>query len=239
MNNEMVIKTYDIDYSFIIKNYLDKSLWHVEWNLLVYKDFIFTISLRQIDVYDESIAFRISCKYIENNEHCSYSTIIWYNIGNGNINVLKRQINGAIKDVIESVERTFIRNTDEYYRAQQLEELENEKLIDYAKEFLDDEGVSNSEIRDAYIEYYVDKNSNYDYTKQIIDEYQYLLLFDLFLTFYQIENDEDNIKRIEEKYENSFGKDELNRIKQEIEENLEYIESEEYEKDMKNCLESL
>lgn len=237
--SNIVIKTYDIDYSFIIKNYLDKSLWHKEWTLLVYKNFIFTISLNRIDVYDESLCFNIKCKYVKDDQNCSTSTYIWHNLGNSNINVLKKQINGAIEDLIESVEESFIRSTDEYYRAEQLEDLEREKLEDYAKSFLDDEGASNSDIRDAYIDYYVNKNSNFDYKDRIISEYRYIKLFDLYLTFYQIKQDEVNIKKIETKYKARYDNDSLEQIKKEIEENLEYIETEEYEEEMKDNLESL
>lgn len=233
------IKTYDIDYSFIIKNYLDKSLWHKEWTLLVYKNFIFTIELHRIDVYDESLYFNIKCKYVKDDQNTSISTTIWHNLGNSNINVLKKQINGAIEDLIKSVEESFIRSTDEYYRAEQLEDLEREKLKDYANDFLDSEGVSNSDIRDAYIDYYVDNNSNFDYTNRIIIEYKFIKLFDLYLTFYQINQDEESIKVIETKYKTRYDDDTLELIKKEIEENLEYIETEEYEEDMKNNLESL
>lgn len=233
------IKTYDIDYSFIIKNYLDKSLWHKEWTLLVYKNFIFTIELHIIDVYDESLCFNIKCKYVKDDQNTSISTTIWHNLGNSNINVLKNQINGAIEDLIKSVEEIFIKSTDEYYRAEQLEDLEREKLEDYAKDFLDGEGVSNSEIRDAYIDYYVSKNSSFDYRNRVINANRYIMLFDLYLTFYQIKNDEVNIKKIETKYKARFNEESLEKIKKEIEENLEYIETEEYEEDMKNNLESL
>lgn len=233
------IKTYDIDYSFIIKNYLDKSLWHKEWTLLVYKNFVFTITLNRIDVYDESLCFQIKCKYVKNELNCSLSTSIWHNLGNSNINVLKKQINGAIEDLIKGIEEDFIKNTSEYYQAEQLEDLEREKLEDYAKDFLDGEGVSNSEIRDAYIDYYVSKNSNFYYKNRVINANRYIMLFDLYLTFYQIKNDEVNIKKIETKYKTRYDNDSLEKIKKEIEENLEYIETEEYEEDMKNNLESL
>lgn len=239
MNNEVIIKTYDIDYSFIIKNYLDKSLWHIEWNLLTYKNFVFTICLNSIDVYDETICFKINCKYVKDDEHRSTYTNIWYNLGNGTINVLKRQINGAIEHLIGEVEERFIYSTDEYFRAGQLEDLEREKLEDYANEFLDSEGVSNSEIRDAYIDYYISKNSNFNYKQRVINEYRYLLLFDLYLTFYKIKNDESNIKKVETKYKRKYDERSLEKIKKEIEDNLEYIETEEYETDMKNCLEGL
>ena len=35
MKNELALKVYDIDYSFIIKNYLSPELWEKTWTLFV------------------------------------------------------------------------------------------------------------------------------------------------------------------------------------------------------------
>lgn len=37
------IKVYEIDYDFIIKNYLDPKLWNKSWTVFVYRDFVFYI----------------------------------------------------------------------------------------------------------------------------------------------------------------------------------------------------
>ena len=41
MDNLPIIKNFEIDYSFIIKNYLNPELWHKKWNLFIYKNFVF------------------------------------------------------------------------------------------------------------------------------------------------------------------------------------------------------
>ena len=38
-NKMLALKVYDVDYSFIIKNYLDEKLWEKEWVIFVYKKF--------------------------------------------------------------------------------------------------------------------------------------------------------------------------------------------------------
>ena len=90
MENQLAIKVYNIDYDFIIKNYLDKSLWHKEWTLFIYKDVTFTISLSKIDVKDESISFhvRISAPNFTNCE------AIWYYMKQMSVKILKQQIEG-------------------------------------------------------------------------------------------------------------------------------------------------
>ena len=57
MKNELAIKIYDIDYSFIIKNYLDREMWQKEWTLFVYGDKSFVIYLSSIDTRNNSIYF--------------------------------------------------------------------------------------------------------------------------------------------------------------------------------------
>ena len=42
MDKGLIIKAYDIDYSFIIKNYLDPKLWEKEWTLSMYKELVVT-----------------------------------------------------------------------------------------------------------------------------------------------------------------------------------------------------
>ena len=59
MDNLPTIKNFEIDYSFIIKNYLNPELWHKKWNLFIYKSFVFSLELNSIYVQDEKIYFHV------------------------------------------------------------------------------------------------------------------------------------------------------------------------------------
>lgn len=50
MKNEIALKVYDVDYSFIIKNYLASDLWQKTWTLFVYKNVRVTLDLYKIEV---------------------------------------------------------------------------------------------------------------------------------------------------------------------------------------------
>ena len=52
MRNEMTLKKYDVDYSFIIRNYLSPELWKKTWTLFVYKNIRITLNLYYIWVND-------------------------------------------------------------------------------------------------------------------------------------------------------------------------------------------
>ena len=59
MEKGLSLKVYDVDYSFIIKNYLDEKLWDKEWTIFIYKNFQIILRLHSIDVRDKVIWFEV------------------------------------------------------------------------------------------------------------------------------------------------------------------------------------
>ena len=66
MEKGLRLKVYDIDYSFIIKNYLDESLWNKDWTIFIYKRFQIILRLHSIDVKRKVIWFEVEIQ--DNNE---------------------------------------------------------------------------------------------------------------------------------------------------------------------------
>ena len=184
---QLAIKVYDIDYSFIIKNYLDKSLWHKEWTLFVYKDVSFTISLWKIDVTDESISFKVR---IRKGRYSDYDNF-WFYTQQSTVKILQQQIDGMMFRLMERLESYLIRDEDEYQEISDGEWDEREVLRRIAENFLDENGVTNDEIREVYIDNYVSNNSK---TSEYLADYersrQYLVLSDLYLTFTEVTEDD-------------------------------------------------
>ena len=56
------IKVWKMDYSFIIKNYLNPALWQKTWTLFEYKDFVITIKLTKIETENMRIVFRLNLR---------------------------------------------------------------------------------------------------------------------------------------------------------------------------------
>ena len=77
------LKVYNIDYEFIIKNYLSPSLWKKIWTLLQYKEHIITLNLYKIMTKDNEIVFEIKYQGFWGTEY------ITYNINNTSIKILK------------------------------------------------------------------------------------------------------------------------------------------------------
>lgn len=235
--NELVIKTYDIDYSFIIKNYLDKELWDKEWTLFVYKDFVFSLQLWEINTRSNSVTFEI---LLTNNDYKG-SVFRTYYIKQSNINILKKQINGAMYDLITYCENYYIRNENGYKTIQEAESEEIDMLTEIAEKFLDENGVSNKEIRDVYIDNYVLNNKKTDiYLSNYLGGRTYLVLSDLYLVYTKITEDENKYNAILSKIKASENymeilaeaNDYLNKLKNEE-------KREELEVEFKECLEAI
>lgn len=139
-----IIKVFDIDYSFIIKNYLDPKMWQKEWTLFEYKNFKISISLMYILCGDEKISFKVKVVDGLNEEKYEKSglfyansdyTTVTYSLKVDNIETLKKSINSGAKYVMKSLEKRILRNTDEYQEILRVKEEEKEKLTQLAEDF--------------------------------------------------------------------------------------------------------
>lgn len=223
MNNNLALKVWKVDYDFIIKNYLDKSLWGKMWNIFTYKDVNFTIQLRAINMMDEYIQFEIKC-----NKYCSTSCVeYYYNHPEYNINVLKKKINGAIFTIMSWWEENIIRNTPDYKHIVTTSHDEESVLIDIANAFLDKHGVRNEDIRDAYVEKFVSDNNNID-TKlsDYVSYSKYNYLTELMLVFTKAINDDSRYNMVIDAQHNE---DKIKEILEYISDKQKQLEEEDFE----------
>lgn len=189
MTYDVVPKVYEIDYSFIIKNYLNPSLWEKEWNLYIYKELVFSLQLDSIDCKNSSICFRINVK--SNNSGYNNFTYINHYTKNSNIIVLKKQINGKIFELLGYYEKYQIKKTTGYKNLVALYDDEDDNLRQIATDFLDMNGVTNDTIREVYIDDFVSKNrKRFSAEDTYVSAYTYITLPDYFLTFTKIAKDD-------------------------------------------------
>lgn len=241
MNNKMLIlKVYDVDYSFIIKNYLNEELWEKEWTIFIYKRFKVMLRLDSINVKTKAIWFEV---FIDDNseENTSWTTRVKntfkYTISINDISILKQLLNSTIFGLIKELEEEgYIKNTDKYEQLDEMRREERNRLQQIAEEFLDNEGVKNEDIREAYIDYYIDKNEKvYDIKNDYITEMKYTLLTDFYIAFLDAVNDKDRLEIIKFK----IGNVELEKIMNQIEEYKKYMETDQFEIDMQGNLEEI
>ena len=236
--NELVIKQYKIDYDFIVKNYLSPKLWDMVWNLFVYNDTIVTLQLYSIDTRQRRISFIVK---IKDSKIDRVTTTITYDLQNSNYEVLKKQINGAIRSCITLQEELHIQREDFYLRIQSSQFDEREILRDIAKNFLDENNVYNDDIREAYIEKYVNDNETvYDELFNYKLSRKYKVLSDLWLVFYKMIGDNVGYDMVISSLEED-DEELVERVKKLIEmfDKQEGEEFEEYVSDMEYKLESI
>ena len=226
------IKMYKIDYEFIVKNYLDKRLWKKVWNLFVYKDNVFTLNLYEIDTENNKIRFKIRLNKLEYN-----TQIITYDVDNTPLNVLLQQINGAIFRLIEDYERKEIKNLPEYIKIRNSIDEERDVLRSIASDFLDENGVTNDDIREVYIESYINRNEHiYDKLCKYEEDCKYTICTDMFIVFCKASKDETRLKSI---YQKNKDKTRLSIIVSEVDSFLDYLETEDYQNEMIDLLEGI
>ena len=131
-------KVYKVDYEFLIKNYLDPSLWKKTWTIYVYKDNIFTISLNSIYCGSRDINFKISYNKLQPWE----SELVMYPLdGQMSIDILMKKINGTIWNLMCKHERDLIIQSDGYKEILSQKRDEEDRLREIAEEFLDNNGL--------------------------------------------------------------------------------------------------
>lgn len=231
------IKIWKMDYSFIIKNYLNPALWQKTWTLFEYKDFVVTIKLAKIETEDMRIIFRLNLRDNSRPNTWGDQEDVSYSLKGSSIKFLIKSINGAIFRMISYHERNHVlEDLPVYIDAKQQSDIEIEKLTALASEFLDDEGVTNEEIREAYIDKYVDDNKqNDEYIQRLRSAYEYHLLTDFYLVFAESIGDDA-------KYQTVMGRLEENEIEnvlKEISQHKTYIETDDYQEEMKGLLEEI
>lgn len=214
MKNEITLKKYDVDYSFIIKNYLSPELWKKTWTLFVYKNIRITLNLSYIWVDDPiKISFKIS---IKTPEYITY-TLKDHTIDISDLTILKNQIDNAILCLINNYERYVISTTETYQNLLDTAERENERLQDIAENYLNENGIYIEDVRDAYIAYYMDKNNTGDsYLSSYKDSMKYKQCTDLWLVYAKATNDEKLEKEIKDRLTKDYYVDVLKDIQEYI-----------------------
>lgn len=231
------IKTYEIDYQFIIDNYTDPKLWDKVWNLFIFRNYVYTLTLSSIDVKKYEINFEIRLESDLDIYNHNKSTIIKHNLKNSTIEILKKQINGAMFTLAEWLEKEVIQNSSEYQEIENSRYNERQYLEDIANEFLDDNGVTNDDIREVYVDYYVDNNETiYERLSDLENEMRYNHLTNLFLILVECSNDESRKELV---IKNQNNEEKIQQIINEVDEYMQYVETEEWSDEMRYKLEDI
>lgn len=238
MKNEIILKKYDIDYSFIISHYLDPQLWDRQWTLFVYKDTKVTLNLESIRCRKPvNIEFRITVETHSKRD----SNCISYDLSNGNLTVLQKQINSCIKTGIDYCEKWTIEEEDGYRELDHAINEEQDRLREIAEEYLDENNITLDDVREAYIDRYVSDNAKgYTHRDNYVNGRRYIPFSDLWLVFAKITDNEDLYNNIVDRIKNSADFENImSEMNTFIEEMNTESDSDEYEEYMDNMRDNL
>jgi hypothetical protein len=232
MSNEISLKVYKIDWKRIVDNATDKRYWNHKWTVFEYSGLFVEVELEKIDILNQEVSFKISCQYRGKKVSTNYNYIPF----SLEKRFVDEKMNSFVFETMAVLERRFIEETDLYQEARELESNQDERLREIAIEYLDDNGISLSDVREAYIDVYVSNNSK-NYTNRVFESLKYKILTKQLLTFCQVVNKEEKYNVVIEK--NEYSQEKINEIRKKITESLKEIETEEYIDEMKSNLEGI
>ena len=238
--NGLTIKVWDMDYSFLMKNYLNPELWDKEWTLFQYKTFVVTLKIFKIYTKWKEIEFEIKVyNHDVNSEYKDNYTDQSVNISlNLDIQFVKNKINTAAYQAICKMEQTyFTEETDEYKELTDKMHEERDMLKRIAHNFLEEKGITSDACIEAYVDAYVDENERiYGLREDYVIACKYTILPDLYLTFLSTVKDDTKLTWVQEK----LGEDRYNEVMEEIKEYTILMEDEDaFNEEMSSKLEDI
>ena len=245
MENTVSTQVVKLDLQTILANYKDPKFWSKKWTIIDTKQVKIVWYISSIDCTENKInsVLKVSNKNIKRGKKDLNHAGYWYSesVGVSPIPInnpdyterhFENAILGKVLELLGDVERHCTYEYAEYKEAERLQEEIKDKLRTYAEEFLDDNNVTNEEIRDAYIEKYI--NDNYEageLTSKIIDRYHYKIIPNVYLYVYAWFNREEEFDKFEtEKMGHRVS------TRMEIWRMVQKIQTEEWENGMKEQL---
>jgi hypothetical protein len=158
MSKELSTKLYKLDFKEIINNATNKEFWNKKWVIYKYDNLWVEFSLDTININSNKLVGRLELcgsKYLGN-----ITTYIYIPLHEDNYNeiVLNQDLCGKVDYLFTQLGEWDIRASQIYKSLKDQENDLADKLREIAEDFLDNEGVSNKDIRDAYIDSYISNN---------------------------------------------------------------------------------
>lgn len=209
MNNAVSTHLFKIDYEYIRKNYLNRELWGKTWTIYKFSKIEVELSLVKIDV-KELFAWLSLKVYYKGDKRRKYNPTTrslngWYefdsirvplNNPEYNDTLFQNKIYGEVMNSIRIIEEQVISGTAPYKA--ELKRLDDwaEELKDKANQFLDENNVSNEEIRDAYVDSFVSEHEHDNsMLNSIKEQFKERLLTKEYLIFASYNGKEDDVKK--------------------------------------------
>ncbi len=167
MENKLSTVLTRIDLKDLLNHYTDKKLWGKKWTIYDYGNIEVTAEIFSIEVYNNEIKLKVAVHYKGGRKRLWYLSPCDWNWMSVPIDhceytqeAFERKLYGVAKDTLSAIEIRFIKTLPDYEAADKYRDEKLEKLEKEAKAWLDDKGVTNKSIREAYTDAFVAANSD-------------------------------------------------------------------------------
>lgn len=192
--NELSTKVTKLDLNFILDNCFRPSLWDKVWTIFSYDGWKVTFELTSINTKTKSVGYVVKL-YQPNKTWVAQTSTGDMNFQkeHRNLEVIEKGLNGKVlRWLIEWQERVLIRETTAYKEAYEYEVQLEEVAEQKAKDLLDELGITNEDIRDAYIDSQKSKHSTSQYTDMVFKTYKGTKLSKLYMSYCLFTRDKEN-----------------------------------------------
>ena len=182
-----------LDVKTIINNYRDPKFWKQTWKIYEHDDFKIVFYIDSINVRKNRIVTKVAMPRdskidikTKNNSNKRFYSLGWdweaeiieipIEHEEYSQEIFEKQVLLKCIKLIAYAEQELIKQYSVYKEAVNLYDEAQDKLREEAEAFLDDEGVRNEDIRNAYIEKYIDEADVYDERKNVIDSMRYTVI---------------------------------------------------------------
>lgn len=222
MKNAVSTKVVKLDLDFILDNFWKPVLWGKTWTIFEYNGYRVTIEIESIYPKYSRVWFYIRLYGQTGKELNTEMFGINFEKGNRNLTAIQNRIDGAVWNVFVAFEKDQIRMRSAYQETLELQRIAKDTYEEKANDFLDELGIENEEVREAYV---IAQRGKVDYSDKllkILDEYKYTIMHKELMGFALFADSERLLERTED-----FGRlngFKIGAIRKEIKKELESIE---------------
>lgn len=206
MKNEISTHLFKIDFKFIKDNYLNRSLWGKTWLIYKFGKLSVELKLCEIDVENNKARLGLNIVYLGDNRHHYGRQVVNYDGHTMGIEIpldhpeftdviFQNQIYYAVVNALVVIEKCLVENFA-VYRQERIRLNEWLKMLeDKANSFLDENNVSNEDIRDAYVSAFVSENYTNKSLYDIKERYINRLLTREFICFASYNGKQEEVEK--------------------------------------------
>lgn len=218
---------YKVNFKYLIEHCLDKELWKQSWPIMEYDGLNINLKLKAINIIQDKIELMV--RGHSKIDEIAFSFEIPMDVAHFNEKVFTLSLNSSVFNVIQDYEWCVICHSKSYEKARNLDFDSKEVFIQQIVRKLDEMGITDEEVRNAYIEAKTEWFATYKAREIVCSEMRYRLRKRHYLNYYSITGQQKLYDEFAKKY---VKKTDMLKINTEMKEYSEYIENNDLLKEM-------